>query len=162
MTFAFKTFGLPVFIIGMLILTSCQTEPYFSGGNQFYVETLAPEGIKVVGTLWYHNVTSDEGDHMSENLMAYFEGEEPIPVNYGRDHVIRVGPQHRYDVPVVFYVPTTYITETVEESTLLANKKINRTMNFQIKGHGTIIINDQPVTMPVELSKSVKVWKDLD
>ncbi|MDX1685104.1 MAG: hypothetical protein R3275_07695 [Saprospiraceae bacterium] len=154
------------FIISILIVTlftSCQQEPYFSGGNQFKVETLAPEGIKVVGTLWYHNTTDLEGDHMSENLTAYVVGKDKeIPVNYGRDHVIRVGPRLRYDVPVVFYVPTELVTESVEEATLLANKSINKDIHFRIEGHGTILLNDEPVRMPVELEETISVWPDKD
>ena len=145
----------------IFMMTSCQNEPYFSGGNQFHVEALAPEGIKVVGTLWYHNTESEQGDHMSESLEAIIDGHDPLPVNYGRDHVIRVGGNLRYDVPVVFYVPTEYITESVEEATLLANKKINREIKFRMKGHGTIIMGDDPIIMPVDFQASLMVWDDL-
>lgn len=145
----------------IFLLTSCKNEPYFAGGNKFHMETLAPEGVKVVGTLWYHNTENEQGDHMSESLEVIIEGHEPLPVNYGRDHVIRVGANLRYDVPVVFYVPTDYITESVEEATLLANKKLNREIKFRMKGHGTIIIGDTPVQMPVDFEESLMVWDDL-
>ena len=143
-------------------LGSCQkSTPYFSGGNNFYVETLAPEGVKVVGTLWYHNVLNETGDHMAENLKAYIGDFPPLDINYGRDHVITVSERSRYDVPVVFYVPTTYITKDIEEATLVANKKKNVDIPFRVKGHGTLIIGSDPIQMPVDFKKTIKVWDDL-
>ena len=150
-----------VFLLAMFLMSSCQKQPYFSGGNDFHVETLAPEGIKVVGTIWYHNTLDQTGDHMAENLKAYIGDHPPLDINYGRDHVITVSERSRYDVPVVFYVPTTYVTKDIEEATLVANKKKNIDIDFTIKGHGTIIIGTDPIQMPVNFRKSIKVWKDL-
>lgn len=144
-----------------ILLSACSGDPYFSGANQFEVEVIAPEGIKVVGKLWYHNSASEEGDHMSENIKAYIGDNEPIIVNYGRDHVIRVSPHRRYDVPAVIWIPTTYVTEDMEEATLLANKKLNKEITMHLKGNGTIIIGDKPVEMPVDLDVTFPVWKDI-
>lgn len=148
--------------LALVVLSSCSPgEPYFSGANQFKVETLAPEGIKVVGTLWYHNTTREKGDHMSENLYVFMDGHERLPVNYGRDHVITVGPNARYDVPVVFYVPMDYVTKDVEEATLVSNKKKNLTFEFDIKGNGTILIGSDRHDMEVNHHDKVTVWPDL-
>ena len=149
-------------LLSVFLLTSCEKkEPYFSGGNSFEVEKLAPEGIKVIGKLWYHNTTDQEGDHMAENLMAYIGDNEPVPVNYGRPHVIKVGGGARYDVPVVFYVPADYVTSSVEEGTRLANKNINKEIPFQLKGNGTILVGTDRYDMPVDFTGSVKVWQDM-
>jgi hypothetical protein len=151
-----------ILLLSAFALTSCQKKaPYFSGGNSFEVETLAPEGIKVVGKLWYHNTTSENGDHMAENLKAYIGDNEPVPVNYGRPHVIKVGGGARYDVPVVFYVPADYVTSSVEEGTRLANKNINVEIPFQLKGTGTILVGTDRYDMPVDYTGTVKVWKDM-
>lgn len=146
----------------LLLTTSCtKGDPYFSGANQFKVDAIAPEGIKVVGTLWYHNTLNERGDHMAENLMAHMEGKEPLPVNFGREHVIMVGGNARYDVPVVFYVPMDYVTDGVEDATLLSNKKKNRKFEFTLKGTGTILVGPDRYDMPVEHTDQVVVWPDL-
>ena len=145
----------------LFLLNGCtKSTPYCSGANQFEQQSIAPEGFKVVGKLWYHNVLPGEGDHMSENLQVFIGDHDPLPVNYGRDHVIRIGGGARYDVPVVFYVPFDYITSSVEQATLISNRSENKEFTFTIKGFGTVLVGPDQYDMPVDVTRSMSVWPE--
>ena len=148
-------------ILATLFLFGCgQSKPTFSGANNFEQQAIAPEGFKVVGKLWYHNTMSEEGDHMSESLKVYIGDNEPIDVNVGRDHVVRIGGGARYDVPIVFWVPFPYITKDVEEATLIANKSIKKEFSFTVKGYGTILVGPNRYDMPVDVTRTMSVWPE--
>jgi len=125
------------------------------------VEGIAPEGIKVAGKLWFHNTQPAPGDHMVENVKVFMGKEEPLPVNFGREHVIKIGENSRYDVPVVFYVPMEYVTEDVSEANLLSNKKRNAEVKFKMKGTATVLVGQERFDMPVDYDGALMVWPDL-